>query len=226
MGPPTRCAAIVGALLLLAMLSMSSGLDRAVAGMLFDWEGHRWALRDGFFMEHVLHRMGRELSAAAWIGACCMWIASLLRDDLIHWRRPLAHLALSILLSTLLVAWIKSWTNMDCPWDLREFGGLRPYVSLLSVRPPSLPHNACFPAGHASAGYAWMALYFFFLSTRAQWRWIGLAIGIGAGLLFGIAQQLRGAHFLSHDLVTIAICWMTPCLIARLQSRARDPAIA
>jgi membrane-associated PAP2 superfamily phosphatase len=29
------------------------------------------------------------------------------------------------------------------------------------------------------------------------------------GLLFGFSQQLRGAHFLSHDLWTLAICWGT-----------------
>ena len=70
-----------------------------------------------------------------------------------------------------------------------------------------MPRAACFPAGHASAGYAWMALYFFFLATRPQWRWLGLAVGIVLGLLFGVVQQLRGAHFLSHDLWTAVICW-------------------
>jgi hypothetical protein len=27
------------------------------------------------------------------------------------------------------------------------------------------------------------------------------------GVVFGATQQLRGAHFLSHDLWTAAICW-------------------
>jgi membrane-associated PAP2 superfamily phosphatase len=27
------------------------------------------------------------------------------------------------------------------------------------------------------------------------------------GPLYGLTQQLRGAHFLSHDLVSIALCW-------------------
>ena len=65
----------------------------------------------------------------------------------------------------------------------------------------------CFPAGHASAGYAWVALYFFFLATRPAWRWRGLAIGLATGAVFGISQQLRGAHFLSHDIFAMIICW-------------------
>ncbi len=33
-------------------------------------------------------------------------------------------------------------------------------------------------------------------------------IGLVAGLIFGISQQLRGAHFLSHDLWSLTICWL------------------
>lgn len=40
------------------------------------------------------------------------------------------------------------------------------------------------------------------------WRWLGLMIGLVAGLIFGISQQLRGAHFLSHDLWSLTICWL------------------
>ena len=28
-------------------------------------------------------------------------------------------------------------------------------------------------------------------------------------MLFGFSQQLRGAHFLSHDVWSAAICWLT-----------------
>ena len=41
-------------------------------------------------------------------------------------------------------------------------------------------------------------------------------IGLGLGLLFGIGQQLRGAHFLSHDLWSLAICWTVSLVIFRL----------
>lgn len=50
---------------------------------------------------------------------------------------------------------------MECPWDLTRYGGDLPFVGLLERRPADMPDTACFPAGHASAGYAWLALYFF-----------------------------------------------------------------
>jgi membrane-associated PAP2 superfamily phosphatase len=74
----------------------------------------------------------------------------------------------------------------------------------------------CFPAGHASGGYAWLALYFFLLAVKPQWRGWGLAVGLGAGLVFGISQQLRGAHFISHDLAAIAICWTCAVVLHRV----------
>lgn len=94
------------------------------------------------------------------------------------------------------------------PWDLLRYGGRQPFIGLFTLRPEGMPAQACFPAGHASAGYAWLCLYFFALLWRPSWRWTGLWIGLGTGLVFGISQQLRGAHFLSHDIATALICWL------------------
>lgn len=197
------------ALLLMAIALMVLHGDQWLADRLYAWQGHHWALRSNFITEKSIHIFGRDLSTAAWLGVLAAWIVTRTRTNLSHWRRPLAYLALSTLLATALVAWVKSWSNMDCPWDLARYGGDRVFVDLFGLRPIGLSRGACFPAGHASAGYAWMALYFFFLTTRPRWRWLGLSVGVGLGALFGFSQQLRGAHFLSHDLWTAAICWLT-----------------
>ena len=185
------------------------GGDAWWADRLYALEGHRWAFRSAFVTEQLIHKAGRDASVVAWICVVAAWIVARTRPQLAHLRKPLAYLAWSVLLATTLVAWFKSWSNMDCPWDLLRYGGQRPYVELLHLRPIGLSRGACFPAGHASAGYAWMALYFFFLMAHPRWRWWGLAAGAGAGLLFGSSQQLRGAHFLSHDLWSAMICWAT-----------------
>ena len=41
----------------------------------------------------------------------------------------------------------------------------------------------------------------------------GLLFGIGLGAIFGFAQELRGAHFLSHDLWSLAIAWTSASLL-------------
>lgn len=200
--------------------------DTWVADRLYAWQGHRWALKDAFATQVLIHIGGRDLSAAVWLAVAVAWAVARLRAGLAPLRKPLAYLLLSTLLATALVAWVKSWSNMDCPWDLLRYGGDRPYVGLLGLRPVGLSRGVCFPAGHASGGYAWMALYFFFLTVRPRLRWFGLAIGVAAGLLFGIGQQLRGAHFLSHDLWTATICWLSALGMYRLFWRnavARQP---
>jgi membrane-associated PAP2 superfamily phosphatase len=213
------------AFIVLAGLLSLGNVDSWWADRLYAWQGHRWALKSRFVTEQLIHHVGRDASALAWLGVVLTWFFARSRPRLTHWRRPLAYLALSVLLATTLVAWFKSWSNMDCPWDLLRYGGERPYIGLLHLRPVGLSRGACFPAGHASAGYAWVALYFFFLVARPQWRWRGLSAGIGSGLLFGLSQQLRGAHFLSHDVWAAAICWMTALGVYRLFYRHEIPRV-
>lgn len=182
-------------------------LDAPLAGLAFDWQGGQWALRQHAFLEDIVHRGGRTLSLLAWLSLSTAAVACWRHPSARHWTRPAARLLLAVLASTLAVAWLKSATHMDCPWDLRGYGGDRPFVALFEPRPMQLGRPACFPAAHAATGYAWVALYFFFAMVKPQWRWAGLGIGLLAGLVFGIAQQLRGAHFLSHDIASLAVCW-------------------
>ena len=194
-------------------------LDWRIAHALYAWQGYRWILKHAFVTETLLHRLGHDLSVAAWVGVLLAWLTALRRDTLSTWRRPLGYLALSVLLSTALVAALKSGTGMDCPWDIDGLGGMRPHLGLLDPRPDTLPDAACFPAGHASSGYAWVALYFFFRMTRPALRRHGLSLGVAAGGIFGVAQQLRGAHFLSHDLWTAMLCWLVALGLYRVLAR-------
>lgn len=192
----------------LGAVVMASRFDLQVADAIYAWEGQQWALRSALLTELVLHRFGHDSVVVAWLVVVLAWLCTWWRPQWRAGRRPLGALALSVAASTAAVALLKSWTNMDCPWDLARYGGDRAYVGLLTARPDAMAHAACFPSGHASSGYAWVALHFFFLAVRPAWRWPGLAFGLGLGFLFGVSQQLRGAHFLSHDLWTLGLCWL------------------
>ncbi|MGN7724675.1 phosphatase PAP2 family protein [Luteimonas sp. 22616] len=191
------------------------GGDRWIAGHLYLWEGGHWALKDNPVTSTLIHQGGKRLSALAWLGVVACALIAWRRPAWRTWCKPLLYLALAVLLSTSIVAWMKSWTHVDCPWDLVGFGGTRSYHDLLAALPAHAPPGRCFPAGHASAGYAWLALFFFLGDTRPSLRWKGFAVGLGAGVVFGIAQQLRGAHFASHDLWTLMLCWLVAVLLHR-----------
>lgn len=190
--------------------------DQWLADRVYAMQGHAWALRSAHVTEDLVHEMGRRLSRNAWIAMALVTLVSLGVPGMRQWRRPLVYLLLATLLSAGLVSLLKRYSNMDCPWDLLRYGGDKAYYGLFEHRPAILGHAACFPAGHASAGYSWIALYFFLLATRPALRWWGLGFALGLGLVFGIGQQLRGAHFLSHDVWTLAICWLTALVLYRL----------
>lgn len=191
-------------------------VDFKVADIIYALEGHRWSLQSSFIAQDVIHQGGKTLSLFLGIAVLCLLSISVLRTEWRNLRRPLLYLFLATLLSTLAVSVLKHTISMECPWDLSRYGGAANFVGLLDKRPASMAASACFPAGHASAGYAWISLYFFFAAIKPEWRWKGLAFGLAMGGIFGVGQQLRGAHFLSHDLWTVMICWTVSFAMAHV----------
>lgn len=182
-------------------------LDLAAADWLYQAEGGSWSLRNSFLLSEVMHDGGKHLMLVLAILVLVIAAASYKVDALKAYRRPLAYLAVALLVGPLLISSLKQVTHVDCPWNLTRYGGSNPYLSLFEPHPGTYEYGKCFPAGHASAGYGLLAFYFFFLQVRPSWSKPALLVALGVGMLFGLTQQLRGAHFLSHDLATVAICW-------------------
>ena len=88
-----------------------------------------------------------------------------------------------------------------------DFGGNRPYVTLFADRPDYLPRAGCFPGAHSSSGFALMTLYFALRDARPRLARAALGVALLVGTAFAIGQEARGAHFLSHDLTSVALSW-------------------
>ena len=73
--------------------------------------------------------------------------------------------------------------------------------------------GGCFPAGHASGGFALLGL----VAARGTRRWRNgiLALGLGLGWWMGGYQMLKGAHYLSHTLTTMIVAWLVVLLWRR-----------
>lgn len=164
-----------------------------------------------------MHDWGRNLIALIFLGATGLFLLSLLfRTHLRHWRAVAAYLALCIALSTSLVGLGKKLTNVDCPSDLQQFNGQRPYVHLFSDKPDNLARGRCFPGGHSSGAFSLFALYFIFLIYQPRHARKVLLGVIALGLIYSLAQWARGAHFVSHDLWSAAIGWYISLGLYRL----------
>jgi membrane-associated PAP2 superfamily phosphatase len=191
-------------------------LDRAIShALFFDSASRQWlGGGEGLWWAHdVIHIGGRWLVGVVTALALIVWLGSFVSRRLRCWRRAAGFAFLAVALSTGIVGALKSVTNVDCPWDLAEFGGDRPYVTLFAHRPDWLPHTRCFPGEHSAAGFALIFGYFLWRDgPRRRARW-ALAGGIMLGIAFSIGQEARGAHFISHDLTSAAIVWFFQLLL-------------
>ncbi|MCL7421426.1 MAG: hypothetical protein M8364_11040 [Methylobacter sp.] len=52
--------------------------------------------------------------------------------------------------------------------------------------------------------------------VKPDYKFYGLCFGLGLGMVYGIAQQMRGAHFLTHDLFALAVCWFSSFVLFML----------
>lgn len=190
----------------------ASGLDVAMARLFGTPAG--FALRDNWFLVQVMHEGAKAIS---WLLVIMLLLgvawprAFLRRLD----RSERAQLALGVVASVLAVSLIKHASRTSCPWDLDAFGGVARYVSHWSWGRFDGGPGRCFPAGHASAAFAFAGGYFVLarrMPGMARWWLAGAAFG---GLLLGLAQQVRGAHYMSHTLWTAWVCWTTGLVVDR-----------
>ena len=192
----------------------SAQLDFVLASAIFELEGGQWRLTNHWLFSEVLHSGSRLLNNIILANLLGFWLYQQLSGKT-HSERTIAltKLVVSLLLSFSVVALLKRLLPAECPWDLQQFGGDLPFIGVSAQTPADMHPTQCFPAGHASVGYAWVALYFYFLPVNAKKARIGLTTGLLLGLLLGVTQQLRGAHFFSHDLTTLWLCWVVSSLV-------------
>lgn len=189
-------------------------LDFVLASAIFELEGGQWRLTNHWLFSDVLHSGSRLLNNIILVNVLGFWLYQQFYSKTCSERTiALTKLVLSLLLCFSIVALLKRVLPAECPWDLQQFGGDLPFIGVFADRPAAMHPTQCFPAGHASVGYAWVALYFYFLPVCSRKACIGLSIGLLLGLLLGVTQQLRGAHFFSHDLTTLWLCWVVSSMV-------------
>jgi membrane-associated PAP2 superfamily phosphatase len=223
--PLRRLWLLTLALLLLLALWDASGLDLALARLSGTAQGFAWRNQPVFLA--LAHTWPRRLSSALLL-ACivgCFRPWGLLRAlaPAQRWQ-----LALSIVLAMLGITLLKHWNRTSCPWNLAEFGGTVRYVSHWAWGVYDQGPGHCFPAGHASAGFGFVAGWFALRRARSAWAAPWLAGALLLGTVLGVTQQMRGAHYMSHTLWTAWLCWTAGLLLdmawqamVRIQQRRR-----
>ena len=202
-----------------------TGLDLAVQDRLFDSEARRWAVDATNPAGRAIFYTGPKaliiLTAVAVLALAlgpARW-----RDRLRFARRDLWVALLTLVSVPVLAGLGKDVTNTFCPSEIRRYGGDVPYVKVFERYPENdrpARRGRGFPAGHASGGFALLGLLW--LRRTRAWKLGGFALGLGAGWWMGGYQMLKGAHYLSHTLVTMFLAWIVMLAWRRMVRPAGD----
>ena len=201
------------ALILAAVVMQYSGFDLWWVSHFYDRQRRLWPYRNSFFFSTIIHTGGQWFDRAVIAAWIAVFISACLQPSLRRHRKLLLYFLAATATGPIVVSIWKNISHLSTPWDLTIFHGKYPYSRLFDTVPPYVPVGHAFPAGHASGGYCFMSLFFVFNRLRPAWRRYGLWAGLLLGLVYGLGQQVRGAHFPSHDLFTLAICWYASMLM-------------
>jgi membrane-associated PAP2 superfamily phosphatase len=210
---------VVGLLLAVFALFELTNLDLWVQDFFFDFTNGKWLVDAKEPVARALFYNGPKyviiligLTALVFALGPAPWRERRGLD-----RRRLWAVFLIIGLVPAGIGQMKANTNVYCPYEIYRYGGEVPYVKVLERHPPEAQPERCgkcWPGGHASGGFALFALAGLFSTRRGQW--IGLVAGMSLGWWMGAYQTLKGAHYLSHSLVTMMLAWIGFLLIQRL----------
>lgn len=206
--------------LLAAVLTLFelTNLDLQLQDRFYNFETRRWIVDEKAPLGRLVFYNGPK--ALVWVFALTTLT---LAAGPARWREKFRLNRRGLWLGVLVIATVpalaglgKKYTNTFCPSEIRRYGGDVAYVKLCEPHPPDDPaerRGGCFPAGHASGGFALMGL----LAVRGTRRWRNgiITLGLGLGWWMGGYQMLKGAHYLSHTLTTMLVAWLVVWLWRR-----------
>lgn len=134
-----------------------------------------------------------------------------------EYKKGLIIVLLSAIFVPLTIGSLKAQTNTPCPVSISHFGGEYPDIKVFDSYPKDFLQESkakCWPAGHASGGFALMALFFLFKTPINQKRAIIAALILGWSM--GTYKMLLGDHFLSHTIITSLLAWLIILIINNL----------
>lgn len=205
---------VVFTLVFVVALFETTSLDLLIQDRLYDPAHGRWLLdARAPWPRMIFHHLPVALSVGIGLALLAAvlapgWLQRLARRP-VPPRRALLCALLTIVSVPLLIAGGKRLTNMFCPSEVRRYGGDVCYVRLFEPFPENdVPkrRGLCFPAAHASGGFALIGLFALARTRRQQLATVALAFSLG--WIAGGYQMITGSHYLSHTLVTLCLTWI------------------
>lgn len=204
---------LIGAVLFFGL----SGADVWVQRHFYNSLTHQWIVDTNntvlkFIFYDGIKRLLIVIAVLFLLGLILGWKKEWMRS----YRRGLLIIVLSSIAVPLVVGSLKAVTNMPCPKNLDIFGGAYPHTCVWEEYNRASCHlekQKCWPAGHASGGFALLSLIFLFHSRKNKIAAASVAMVIGWSM--GSYKMVIGDHFLSHTVITMIVAWLLILLIVK-----------
>lgn len=202
----------IALLIIVLIFFESTNADLVVQNYFYSRATHSWMLQDPSGLWRLIFYKGIKVPLyLLGLGALYGAFMAHRHHHLKERKKGLIIIALTLIILPTTIATIGKYsTNVQCPYDLKEYNGQIPYVKLFEKYPVnpnspdgSWPRGKCFPAGHASGGFALFSLVCT-VRTRRN-KFLLFLFAFVYGWTMAVYQMLRGAHFLSHHLTTMLL---------------------
>jgi len=194
-----------------------SDIDLKIQDYLYNFKNHSWILNRDLEPWHMIFYSGAK---KVLILVAIFFLLTLIffwkQEYIQEYKKGLIIVILSAIIVPLSVGFLKKSTNMPCPKDEIHYGGKMPRTAVWQkYKEPysKMEHIACWPAGHASGGFALLSLFFLF--KRKRDRIIAIIVALSVGWAMGLYKMLIGDHFFSHTFITMVLAWLIILLIAK-----------
>jgi membrane-associated PAP2 superfamily phosphatase len=187
-----------------------SDFDLKFQSLFFISEINNWLVdRNDLVLKFFLYRLPKYIIIIYGI-SLIFWGSKLaLCQQDTQTQKKILYLVLSLILIPLIAATLKHFSPIHCPNFIQEFGGTSRHISPLEIFNSEIffhYNGKCFPAGHASGGFALISLYF--IATNSRYKIASLMTSFTLGWTMGLYQIAKGAHYLSDTIVTLAIAYL------------------
>jgi len=211
---------IVTALLLFICIIFfgTSTLDIDLQDLLYNTQTHQWFLDKHAEPFHFIFYSGiKKLLILIAVILLIVLVFFKKHPKIQPYTKGLFIILLSAIFVPLITGGLKKYTNMPCPKHEIHYGGKYPHTTVWEQY--EAPYNTfknirCWPAGHASGGFALMSLFFLF--RRKRNKILALSTAIIAGWSMGTYKMFIGDHFFSHTLITMLLAWLIILIIEKL----------
>jgi len=191
--------------------------DLSVQNMFFNTKTHMWILHPYAQPYKMIFYTGAKRSLIAFALILLLILIIYRKTQIIKtYKKGIMLILLSAIFVPSITGILKSHTNMPCPRDEIPYGGLYPRTAVWECYPEDfkLPQTKCWPAGHASGGFALLSLFFLFKKRKN--RFIALGISLSIAWSMGLYKMIIGDHFLSHTLITMILAWLIILILQKI----------